>query len=168
MPDLATTIIRLKRLKNQLPLLLTNDAANHFKGSFRRQRLDSFSPRWKGRANDVDSGRAVLVKSSRLVNSIRRISVNKYGGTVGTDVTYASIHNKGGSVNAIQTVGRHTRKEHTRRRKGRTERVAAHTVSAHSRKVNFTMPKRQFMGKSKGLELKWKRTFRKELRKALL
>lgn len=49
---------------------------------------------------------------------------------------YASIHNEGGKMNVTQNVNAFTRKV-----KGKNQ-----NVRAFSRKMNFTMPKRQFIG----------------------
>ena len=62
--------------------------------------------------------------SGRLKKSIRRIRVTQNSVTIGTDVPYAQIHNEGGTIK--KTV----------------------SVKSHRRKMNTTIPQRQFIGES--------------------
>lgn len=79
-----------------------------------------------------------LVQSGRLRRSLRT-EVTGNSGKVYTEVEYAQIHNEGGTIAMTQNVREHTYR--TRSGKRATRR-------AHSRKVNRTMPQRQFMGES--------------------
>jgi phage gpG-like protein len=106
----------------------------------------------KGKTGKISKTQTLLVKTGRLKRSIRKISATEDKIIIGTDVPYAQIHNEGGTINTTATVKAHTVKEHTRKRKGRSERVKSHTVKTHQRKVNTTIPKRQFIGNSKSLQ----------------
>lgn len=121
--------------------------------------------KWKARKLQDKNGkqsRAVLIKTGRLVRSIR---ANAKGATVeiSTSVPYARIHNEGGNVTGTVRVRKHQRRGR-RSKKGKSKRIV---VRAHSRRVNFNIPKRQFMGMSKqvneqiikGLEEQFKKAF---------
>jgi phage gpG-like protein len=56
----------------------------------------------------------------------------------GAKVPYARIHNEGGRVRGIQYVRPHDRK--------RVGGLRKYQVKWHARKVDFQMPRRQFMG----------------------
>lgn len=112
------------------------------------------------------------------MRSIRKITANGDKIIIGTDVEYAQIHNDGGRVKVVASIGSYTkksyrRKAHTRTRKnGRTERIKAqtvgsHTVKAHRRKINFTMPRRQFLGSSTTLTNRIEELITDDLTKAV-
>jgi len=75
-----------------------NIAINEAKDNFRREGfMDRSVKRWKPRKKP-DPGRAILVKSSMLKKSIRRISVSSKRVTVGSKgkaAVYAGVHNYG-------------------------------------------------------------------------
>jgi phage gpG-like protein len=123
----------------ELPDTAKRHAVAHFNNSFREQGFtDRALVKWPARSGNKDTGRALLIKSGRLRRSIQGRTEPGRVIIESLDVPYAEIHNKGGRVSLTQRV-----KEHSRRRKGNT-----HTVSAHSRRMNYTMPQRQFMGES--------------------
>lgn len=101
---------------------------------------------------------SVLVQTGRLKKSIRKLAWGSNYILIGTDVPYAQIHNEGGKLTATVRVGRHKRKS----RAGRM-----HDVKAHARKMNTTIPKRQFIGQSAVLMRRIERLIEKELKKAL-
>ncbi len=70
---------------------------------------------------------------------------------------YAQIHNEGGTINKTVTV-----KAHSRKRKGRSE-----NVKSHRRKMNTTLPKRQFIGEFKMLLYRVERLLQLEMLKIL-
>jgi phage gpG-like protein len=78
-----------------------------------------------------------LVQSGALRRSLRT-EVNNNVGVVYTEILYAQIHNEGGPVKYTANVRAHTRK--------------GKPVKAHTRTVDYTMPKRQYMGSSQVLE----------------
>ena len=146
--------------QKRLPPLLGNTALNFFKRSWLRhgwlnKGLHRWQPR-KGSKSWHDKGsRALLVKTGRLLNSIR-LTLSGNVATIATNAPYAAAHNWGfrGKVNV---------EAHTRRRTGRASfsdlqsrktcsRKYAYktTVRAHSRNMNILQ--RQFMGNSEELE----------------
>ena len=94
---------------------------------------------------------------------------------VGTDVPYAQLHNKGGTINKVVQVKAHTRKVTIRQRKvsrkgNVTTRVIGSkivNVRAHNRHMNLTMPKRQFLGESELLTRRIEMHINRELNKEL-
>lgn len=122
------------RFFHALPKLAGNTALNFFKDSWNREAfIDTRPQKWAARSNDEGSRRRLLVASGRLRRSLR-MQYTQTRITISTDVPYAQIHNEGGPVKATVKVRAHKRR--------------GHAVKAHTRQVDFTMPKRQFMGAS--------------------
>jgi len=118
---------------------------------------DKIFIRWKPRKGDTanrgrrlgdgghQSGRALLIKSGAMRRSMRIAYAlpQTVAITAGNqDVQYAGIHNEGGTIKTSIKVKAHSRE---------SARAKAHTVKAHSRKVNTTIPRRQYMGSSEKL-----------------
>lgn len=93
-----------------------------------------------------------MVKSGRLRRSIRIIRTGLGYVQVGTDIPYARIHNEGGVIRTTQSVRSYRRKAYTRRWKGKRQNVSAAVVGGHRRRMNFSIPQRQFMGQSDFLQ----------------
>ena len=79
-----------------LPVIGTA-AVNDAKENFRRQGFAGVP--WAPRKTDgkKDKGRAILVKTGHLRNSIRIVSIGSASVTIGTDIPYARIHTEGES-----------------------------------------------------------------------
>lgn len=136
-PDFSKLQLDLNGFMRKLPALIGNTAANFYKDSWNREGyIDQGIARWPKRKHTNGKPRRTLVKTGRLRRSIRyRTSGTRI--MIFTDVPYAEVHNEGGHVSAKQTVKAHTRRN---KKNGNNIKVASHT-----RQVNFTMPKRQFM-----------------------
>lgn len=81
--------------KNEVPTLLGNQAVTFFKQSFRNQGFtDSSLGAWQ-RRKVVDTGRATLVKSGALRNSVRLAYATMAKTSVISDLPYSAIHNYG-------------------------------------------------------------------------
>lgn len=134
--SLQKKIKGLKQLKNTLPILVANEAKNFFQASFRNQGFtDTGLQKWQRRKSiRNDKGRAILVDTGDLRNSIRvRIATfNKI--VITSDLPYSAVHNYG-------------------KRSGRGK--------------GFTMPKRQFMGKSKKLDTIIVKLIKKQINKVI-
>jgi phage gpG-like protein len=144
-------------------------AVNFSKERFRKGNWhgSSVEPWQKRKKEDKNSRRrAILVKKAVLMRDVQIIRQRPTYAIVGTSrITqkYARIHNEGGKVVGVAKVGSYTRKAHTRKRSGRKpERVTAHQVKGHSRKVNFKMPKRQYIGHSAELQRRISEMIKKE------
>lgn len=128
-----------KRLMRILPVILGNEAENHFKEGFRTGggQTDASAGGWKPRKREtrLTRGKGILVGRGDLMRDIKRRKTSYGRAIVSTqDTIYANIHNEGLTGKAF---GKHP----------------------------FKMPKREFMGKSKKLETKMNEIIVKELRK---
>lgn len=129
---------KLARVKRTMPPVLAQVAVNHFKDSFQDQGFtDRTLQRWPKRKGNSrrDTGRAILVKSADLRNSIHPAKVSFHITEISTDKPYARVHNEG--YHGPAKVRSHVR----RSRGGKSSRVRAHTRQ-------MDMPQRQFMGNS--------------------
>jgi phage gpG-like protein len=148
-----------KALPNEIAVL----AVKFSKDRFREQAWqDTNKEAWKSRKKKRQGGKrksqTLLVNTGRLKRSIRKIKADQNEVKIGTDVPYAEIHNNGGKITASANVKSytkkaHSRKAHSRSRKGNVEpvpaqNVSSHSVKAHRRKMNTTIPQRQFIGNS--------------------
>lgn len=163
---------RLTAVYDGLPNLAATEAVNFTKERFRAQNwVDTTTIPWKKRKRPKkrsrSDNRAILVKSGRLRRSPRKKVATRDYAIIAIDVPYAQIHNDGGKVKGTVNVKTHDRKSHRRRRNDRTETVAAHTVNAHSRRVNFKVPQRRFIGQSAVLNTRIQRVLTAEIIKAI-
>lgn len=133
---------RLQRTMDTFPRMAAGESVRFFARRFDRGGFfDRGFHKWKPRKNNKDKGRAILVKSGRLRDDIRILSVSRRGFTVGTDLPYARAHNKGG----VQYVCPHTRTS----RKGKRYQV---------QQYSYRMPRRTFIAPSHALNRHLKRT----------
>jgi phage gpG-like protein len=163
---------RLSVVYGRLPTMAATVAVNFTKERFRAGNWVNYSTDpWKKRKpskrKSRSDSRAILVKSARLMRSIRKISANSERAIVGTDVPYARIHNDGGHIKVNANVKQYSRKSFSRKRAGRTETVEAATVKAHRRKVNIRMPQRRFLGASAVLDKRIERVMAAEILRAI-
>jgi len=95
--DLRPLRNNFNRCKRILPKALGEDAKNFFLRDYRRGGFSDRSfKKWRPRKGNKDAGRALLVKSGRLRNSIRVQERTATRVTVGTrGIRYAAIHNEG-------------------------------------------------------------------------
>lgn len=156
----------LDKLKEKIPRMVAKKAEGFFIDNFRRQGwLDKQLEPWPARKPGArrNKGRAILVDSGALRDSIRIVQADWGQIRIGSYLPYAAVHNFGlkGTVQVREhrrTASRTTRIKGgysglgSERGRGRKHKIAGaeHTVRAHSRKVN--MPKRQFIGYSRTLE----------------
>lgn len=118
---------------NKLKADILNDMrvelSDEFDKNFDRKAF--FTKKWKRRANPDAKG-SLLMVTGTMRRSIKS-EVRGNGVRFTSSVSYAAIHNEGGS--GTKPVRQHTRTS----KKGKQ-----YTVKAHTRK--FSMPKRQFVG----------------------
>lgn len=114
-----------------------------FDDSFQNQGFtDATLVPWEKRNEpDYRPGGAILVNTTYLRKSLKVMSQNDTEMTFGTNVPYASLHNNGGRLRAVQYV-----RAHHRTVKGKRAQV-----QAHSRKIDTKYPKRQFIGHSSAM-----------------
>lgn len=141
-----------------IPTFIGTEAVRFFKGSFDRQGFidEGGVEKWKPRKAGAkrNKGRKILVDKAKLKRSIRITRKTAYSVTVGVDgnsVPYAQIHNEGGTINTTAQVKVHNRR--IRQAFGKKlKKMKTVSVRSHSRKMNITIPQRQFMGKSRFFE----------------
>lgn len=154
----------IAKINKEFPAEIAAIAENFSKERFVQQNwLDKSPEPWKPlKRRRKKKNQHILVYTGRLKKSVHKIKVSDKQIIIGSDVPYAQIHNDGGNINATVSVKSHTRNPHTRRthtrlRNGRKEVIKEHTVreyvvKKHSRKMNITIPQRQFLGNSYTLE----------------
>ena len=153
---------------NRMPMEIAVMAETFFKQRFRDQAwLDKTREPWKQRSRKREGktrSQTLLVDTSRLRTSIRKIHVSKDLIIIGTNVPYARAHNEGFKGTVQQNVRSYTRKKtkfgivsrNERKRSTRIEfgRVQTGTtrVKAHRRTIHQNIPARPFIGQSEALE----------------
>lgn len=124
-----------------LPGIIGEMAVEYYKERFIQRNWEG-TP-WK--PHKKPQGHELLMKTKNLFSSVNasypsgnmvRISAGR-----NPKVTYARIHNEGGRVRGIQYVKPH----HNTNFMGKGRRVQ---IQGYARKVDFQMPKRQFIGPS--------------------
>ncbi|EKT3957679.1 conserved hypothetical protein [Flavobacterium psychrophilum] len=121
--------------------------------------VDKSRQPWEARKRD-DRG-SLMIRTGRLKRSIRKIKIGSNYFIIGTDVPYAQIHNDGGTITKTVTVKAHKR-INTRGRE-----VTESTVQSHSRKMNRTFKKRQFIGESAVLMRRIERQLENDIKEAI-
>jgi len=146
--QLNNLIGQLEKKIDAVPNLVAETAVEFFKERFRTKEWDGVP--WKPYGNPAREpkrgsllnrnagGLVSTIKPSIVTSQLVRISAG------GRGVNYARVHNEGLRVRAIQNV----RGYHNINFMGKGKRVQ---IQPHNRKIDFTMPKRQFMGKSEPL-----------------
>lgn len=134
-----------RAIVKQAPTFASIEAEKFFKRSFLNQGFtDRALVKWDERKDDTRPGGAVLTSTGNLRDSIQIAKVSQKQVALINGAPYAKIHNEGGRIRVVQYIRPHTRNNLF----GRGIRAQ---IQAHSRKVDFTMPKRQFMGHSETL-----------------
>lgn len=135
------------RMHNDVPVIVAETAVSFYKSKFKTQEWDGVA--WKALNTNYQkrkrrSKNKILTASGILMNSIHPslISNNRVIISAGnTKAPYARIHNEGLRVIGTQKVRAYSNNNFM----GKGKRVA---IKAHTRKVNYKMHKRQFMGHS--------------------
>jgi len=154
--NFLTRLSKLQKLHQKFPQMAAILAVNFSKERFiQKNWVDRSASRWEPRKKE--SKGSLMAKSGRLKRSVRKLKVTRNSVTIGTDVSYAQIHNEGGTINKTVNV-----RSHSRTRKGREENVRAHT-----RKMNLKIPKRQFLGESAILQRRIERMLDKQIKQIL-
>ena len=135
----------MRRLVNRSGVVAVNFSKERF---VRKDWLDGNSRQTWEKRKRKDKG-SLMVRSGRLKRSIRKMSEGDYFVYIGTDVPYAKAHNEGGEITKTVNV-----RSHSRARKGRTDKFK---VKSYQRKINLTLPKRQFIGDSAALAIRIER-----------
>lgn len=131
-------------VKQHFPNMLAETATEHFKNALRTKSWDGKPyPAYKHPNREPRRG-SLMMRSNQLFMSIKPKTVTSGRVVISAGnsrVPYARIHNEGLRVSGTFRVRAHTNRNFM----GKGKQV---NIKSHSRAVNFTMPKRQFMGKS--------------------
>ena len=160
----------MNRMINEVAVIAVNFSKERF---VRKNWMDNAPEAWKARKRKNRG--SLMVKSGRLKRSIRKLASGAYYVYIGTDVPYAQIHNEGGTTNKTVYVKAHTRKRTKRAVSEKTGKKLSKKVDSgmiskvksHTRKMNLTVPKRQFMGDSKALAIRAERHIARGLDKEI-
>ncbi len=134
------------KLQKDFPDVLAETAIAHFKESFKTKSFDGVAWKpYKYPAREPSRGSLMNRSPGGLAHSIgERTIITANRVTIYAGKPYARIHNEGGRVRQIKNV----RPYHNNNFMGKGKRVQ---IQAHAYKVDYTMPQRQFMGKSTSL-----------------
>lgn len=158
-----------KRMSSEFGTIAVNFSKERF---VKKDWHNQVHEKWKARKRK-DRG-SLMVRTGRLKRSIRKISSGATYVMIGSDVPYAKVHNEGGKTTKSVYVKAHTRKQtihastNLRTRKKSRKRVATGNlikVQSHTRKMNLTVPQRQFMGQSRALQIRLMNHLQKEFTK---
>lgn len=143
--DLQKLLIRAsKEIPDKALRAIGVEGKKFIEKNFRDQGFtDTTTTKWEERKHETSESRAILVGfntgGDKLKNSFKyRVSKGTNTVVFRTYKAYAAIHNEGGRITGTFNVRSHNRKTRTKRT----------VVQSHSRRVNTTIPKRQFIGKS--------------------
>lgn len=96
---MKNTLAYLRNLQKKLPTILGNEAVNFFQDNI-KQGIDAtgkpFQKRWGNFGRN--SGRTVLTQSGNLRRSIRVVSLTPNKVTIGSNLPYANVQNKGAKL----------------------------------------------------------------------
>lgn len=173
MADFDNMMMRLRAQKlkieiDKLPREVRALGVQFFKLRFRAGGwYDTTFMAWKKRKSKGKGkqGRAILVQSGRLRNSIRG-EVRGTDVSFGTDVPYAQVHNSGGSITRYARSETFVRKRVVKgKNKGQFKkgRIAGRGMSFSESTGN--MPQRQFMGASAHLNRLVTRTIENKVKR---
>lgn len=141
-----------QRFDKRVPTIVAETATEYYKDRFKPANEDWDKVKWqalspKYAAKKTFGKGRILTARSFLMNTIRPSVVNQNWVTISAGnsrVPYARIHNEGLRVTGVRKVKRFTNTNFMGT--GRAVQIRAHT-----RTVNYKMPKRQFMGHSRYL-----------------
>lgn len=137
-------------ITNRAPGMIIGKTLRFIDGNFRAQgwQGQSFVP-WKKNARNG----TILVKSGALRRGINYTGAGPGAVRFYNNVKYAGIHNRGGTINKDVRVKAHKRRilsneevsaPGARKEKWVKMKTGTANVKSHIRKMNFTMPQRQF------------------------
>lgn len=136
-----------ERMNKAVPQIVVETANEYFKDRFNKQEWDGkpwapLNPKYAAKKKR-GAGR-ILTARGELQQSVRPSKVSQERVVISagnSKAPYAKIHNEGGRVRGM----RYVRGYHAKNFMGKGKRVQ---IRPHTRKVDFFMPRRQFIGHS--------------------
>jgi len=150
---------RIERNKKAAIILAANEAVNFSVNRFDEQNwIDTHTEPWASRKHGAerDKGRALLIDSGHLRNSIRIITITGNKITIGTSgIEYAKIHNTGGITHprVTQKMRKYAWAKYKTTKNPKWKGIAL----TKKETLDVKIPKRQFMGKSMYLSKRLRR-----------
>jgi phage gpG-like protein len=128
--------------------IIAETSTEHFKERFIQKNWDGtpWTP-YRNPSAEPTKG-SLMMRTNNLFSSIRPSISSPDRVTISAgsrNVSYARVHNKGLRVKGVQTVRAYTNTNFM----GKNKRVQ---VKAHTRRIDFQMPQRQFMGFGRNLK----------------
>ena len=140
---------QVRQLLTRMTSLIGTEAVNFSKKRFRDQgwQDENFEP-WAKRSPGAvrNEGRAILVNSGRLRNSIAIKRISPQSVTIGTDVKYAQVHNDGGDIN-IPVTDKMRRFGWAKYKQTGDSKFKGLALTKKT-SIHIKMPQRKFMGNS--------------------
>jgi phage gpG-like protein len=157
---------RLTPVLQQLPMIVGNEAVNYSLDAFKNEAWEGKA--WQKRKSKKDANRNLLVKSGRGRRSIRIIRTTENSVTIGSDVPYMRVHNNGEQISKAARSETFVRNRFVKgAKKGKFKKGTTDGQGLSFKATSFKMPQRQFIGHSRGFEIKMRNIVRRELEKAL-
>ncbi|WP_143960241.1 phage virion morphogenesis protein [Litoribacter populi] len=125
--------------------IIAETATEYYKERFIKKEWDGQAWPAYGTPDREPQKGSLMMRTNNLFSSVRPsvVEPNRVVISAGSNkVGYARVHNEGLRVRGVQYVRPHHRK---------SQKSKPHQVKGHARKIDFTMPKRQFMGINKEL-----------------
>lgn len=152
-----------RQARKTVPRKMAIYAVNHFKRNFQLQGFqDKRLRKWKGRAGNLRKGKGILVKSGTLRRGVKILRTNGSRTVigVGAEIPYAKIHNQGGKIKITPKMRRYfwamyyqlAEKDDEGKVISESEEAKFWKNMALTKKTHITMPQRQYIGPSFGLE----------------
>ncbi len=137
-----------KKLKKNAVIIAKKEGVDWFVNSFENEGFTNTSlEKWESRKTQADY--KLLQVTAYLKNSIQVFSANSKKIVFGSDAQYAEIHNEGGTISV--SVTKKSRKFFWYMYKKTGETHWKWMALSKKDKMTIRIPKRQFIGESKGL-----------------
>lgn len=128
-------------IPESVPRIIAETATEYYRQALIQKKWDGV-PYKKYQGKKEPTKGSLMMRSNNLFRSIKPLYVAPERVTIGagsSKVRYARIHNEGGRVRGVRNV----RPFHNNNFMGKGKRVQ---IKGHTRKVDYIMPKRQFIG----------------------
>lgn len=136
-----------KELIKDVQTIAEVEMINFVMGNFEKQGFtDSGFTAWQGRKNGADAGRAILLNSGTLRDSVKISESNANRVVASATAKHAQIHNEGGMVNI--PISKKMRGYFWYMFKKTGEEKWKGMALTKKKAFSFKMPQRQFMGHS--------------------
>lgn len=157
---------RIVAVNQRLPDIIGTEVINSAVDNFRDESF--FGDKWPAR-KDKKNTRKLLVKSGALQRSPRIVASQPGLVVVGSDISYAAVHNNGGEINRNARSETFTRNRYkTGKKKGAFKRGTTLGGQGFTFKASsYNMPMRKFLGTHPKLKVQLEQVIKEEIIKEL-